>query len=251
MPKPFKDYDEMVCILKSRGMKIPDEERAKRKLSQVGYYRLSGYSFTSRAFEKGVFPRKYKDTFRAGTDFDSVFRLYLFDKKLRIAFFDALERIEVNLRTIIAHEMGKEHPLIYTKKNWVDKSSFEESAKVSHGEWVKKNKQLIENSHEQFIRHHIDSGRPIPIWVLAELWEFGSLVRFYSLMKGSYKERISARMGLENDKDGVILKNWLINLNVLRNRCAHHSRLFNRPNARSLRVPKCEYFSQFDFSDKK
>jgi abortive infection bacteriophage resistance protein len=41
-PKPFRTYAELVALLQQRGMTVEDQARAERKLSQVGYYRLSG-----------------------------------------------------------------------------------------------------------------------------------------------------------------------------------------------------------------
>ncbi|PMS38952.1 abortive phage infection protein, partial [Vibrio parahaemolyticus] len=49
--KPFKEYDELVISLSGNGMLIPDTERAERKLSQVGYYRLSGFWYPCRMIE--------------------------------------------------------------------------------------------------------------------------------------------------------------------------------------------------------
>ena len=48
-PKPHKTYEELVSLLKSRGMIIPDEERARRKFAQIGYYRLSVFWYPCRA----------------------------------------------------------------------------------------------------------------------------------------------------------------------------------------------------------
>jgi abortive infection bacteriophage resistance protein len=42
-PKPHRNYSELVSLLEKRGMIIPDKKRAERKLSQIGYYRLSGF----------------------------------------------------------------------------------------------------------------------------------------------------------------------------------------------------------------
>ena len=47
-PKPFKTYSELVELLRLRGMEIADCERAERKLSQIGYYRLSGFWYSCR-----------------------------------------------------------------------------------------------------------------------------------------------------------------------------------------------------------
>lgn len=94
--KPFLEYDELIDRLQERGMIIKDFSRARRKLIQVGYYRLSGYWFTARQFQQDQNrKRTYLDSFRPETTFEDVFDLYLFDKRLRIEFTDALERIEI------------------------------------------------------------------------------------------------------------------------------------------------------------
>ncbi|HGC0098200.1 TPA: Abi family protein, partial [Escherichia coli] len=62
-------------------MIINDRNRAIRKLSQVGYYRLSGFWYPSRIIattDKGLSYRT--DRFLAGTSFEKTYDLYLFDK---------------------------------------------------------------------------------------------------------------------------------------------------------------------------
>ena len=44
--KPFTTVTEQIATLKARGLVIADEERAKRYLERIGYFRLSGYSYT-------------------------------------------------------------------------------------------------------------------------------------------------------------------------------------------------------------
>jgi len=55
---------------------------------------------------KGDEERHVSEMFRSGTSFDDVMRLYVFDKKLRLLFIDAIERIEVGLRVDIALILG-------------------------------------------------------------------------------------------------------------------------------------------------
>ena len=45
--KEFKTLDEQIAILKSRGLKISDEEQAISFLRRNNYYRVSGYSLTT------------------------------------------------------------------------------------------------------------------------------------------------------------------------------------------------------------
>jgi hypothetical protein len=41
--KPATSIDDQIALLKSRGLVIADEQRAKHYLRFVGYYRLAGY----------------------------------------------------------------------------------------------------------------------------------------------------------------------------------------------------------------
>lgn len=53
-PKPFRSHSDLCALLTSRGMQIADVPRAERKLSQVGYYRLSGYWYPCREFVRNA-----------------------------------------------------------------------------------------------------------------------------------------------------------------------------------------------------
>lgn len=126
-------------------MALDDRLRAERKLAQVGYYRLSGFWFPCREFRRDAQGKPLLSSnggkpvrdnrFMPGTRFDAVFELYLLDKKLRQLMLDAIERIEVHVRSVIAHEVGYHDPLAYQKvefikpeqtKNFTDKRSGRE-----------------------------------------------------------------------------------------------------------------------------
>lgn len=93
-------------------MEISDEPKASECLSRIGYYRLSAYWYSSRMSEVYTDPADNKqktrvlDDFRPGTKFSDALDFYVFDKKLRLLVLDALERIEVGIRTDIAIRLG-------------------------------------------------------------------------------------------------------------------------------------------------
>src|SRR5687767_11325897 len=82
--------DEQIALLSERNLKIEDQERAKRYLESVSYYRLSGYMFHLQ---------DKQNAFKQDTTFGDIINLYTFDKKLRCIFLEYLERIEVRFRT--------------------------------------------------------------------------------------------------------------------------------------------------------
>lgn len=76
--KPFLEYEELVDQLRTRGMIVEDRERAIRKITQVGYYRLSGYWHVARRSEtREDRTRVYLNEFREGTSFNAIYNFYL------------------------------------------------------------------------------------------------------------------------------------------------------------------------------
>lgn len=65
-----------------------------------------------------------------------------------------------------------------------------------------------------------------PSWMTLEVLSLGTLSRLYELLEHSpQKVEIAKNFGLPNER---ILANWLHAIAVLRNCCAHHSRVWNR-----------------------
>lgn len=68
--KEFKTIDEQIALLRSRGLVIPDENKAYLYLLTNNYYNIiNGYS--------KYFPMD-EDNYTASTTFDEVWHLYLF-----------------------------------------------------------------------------------------------------------------------------------------------------------------------------
>lgn len=256
--KPYKTYDELVDILDSRGMNTSDKDRVKRKISQVGYYRLSGYWYPFRKFDvnsaglykiSDVTKKPIRlDEFKNGTGFDEIFKLYLFDKKLRLLCLDAIERIEINIRTIIAHELGKKDPLAYLDNKFINPKQLKilpETNKSIWDKWLLRQQESIDRSRDDCIVWHKRNKKDIPFWVVVEAWDFGTISKYYEILNGKYQNTIAKRMGVDNSK---ALKVWLQNINVLRNRCAHHGRIWNQKSNSPLPVLDNDYFNKLDLN---
>jgi len=263
-PKPHQNYSQLVALLESRGMIIPDSERAKRKLSQIGYYRLSGFWFPCREVKKdslgkgilypGTKQPIREDTFQAGIDFNKIVELYLFDKKLRLLMLDAIERIEIHIRSVVAHEMGYHDPLAYQNdafinpkklKTWKDRRTRKD--RNLWREWSAKQRELIDRSKEDCIKWHKAEGKAVPFWVTVESWDFGNLSKYYSMLKAKYQRKICLRLDISNEK---VLENWLHEINILRNRCAHHTRIWNQSSNNSLPVLSIPYFDNLSLDER-
>jgi abortive infection bacteriophage resistance protein len=253
-PKPFLTYPDMVALLTSRGVQIDDPSRAERKLAQLGYYRLSGFWYPAREFkmnglQQEVCPVAGKplrlDTFQAATSFDAIVDLYQFDKRLRMLMLDAVERLEVHLKTITAHEVGYHDPMAYTNVKFIlykwtqPYTDSRGKARNKWTEWSLKQQSHIARSKEDCIQWHLRAGKSIPVWVAVEAWDFGDLSEFFELLTSKYQNLILARLGLNNAK---MLSRWMQQISHLRNRCAHHTRIWNQASGNPLSVPLEPYF---------
>lgn len=70
---------------------------------------------TDRARALDYLERIVLDGFLANSTFQNAVELYVFDKRLRLLVLDALERIEVALRTEVAYILGELDPFAYLK----------------------------------------------------------------------------------------------------------------------------------------
>lgn len=262
-PKPFRTYSDLVSILAARGMLIDDAQRAERKLAQLGYYRLSGYWYPARQFQLDDQHQRQLchitkkplrlDAFAAGTTFDEVVALYRFDKDLRMLMLDAIERLEVNLKTVIAHEVGYHDPMAYTNASfilqkwtrpYVDSRGKQRNKWV---EWSQKQQSHIARSQEDCIQWHFRAGKSIPIWVAVEAWDLGDLSEFFELLTGKYQNLILNRLGLS---DAKVFSRWVQQISYLRNRSAHHTRVWNQVSPNALSVPRTEpYFQKLQLNN--
>ena len=102
--KGFKSIDEQIEILRSRGLAIEDEDKAKDFLLRNNYYHVSGYSLTLRK----------NDVFAKSATFQNIEDIYNFDHEFRHIILHHIETIEVQMKSIYAHEFTKEYePLGY------------------------------------------------------------------------------------------------------------------------------------------
>ena len=228
--KEFKTYNEQVDILVRRGMDIGDRDEAVFLLQQVSYYRLSGYCYPFREFKNS----SRADTFFPGTRLRDVVDLYRFDSRLRTATFTALTPIELAIRAHLGHKLGSLDPLIHLDPyNLGVKVRAPKEMKKYNG-WRKRYDRELESSHEDFVDHHKQKyGGNLPVWAATEIMDWGSLTYLYELSPRSVQNTISSQCDLTAPQ----LRSWLKALNIVRNICAHHGRLFNRVYAISPKLP--------------
>jgi abortive infection bacteriophage resistance protein len=228
--KEWKTFDEQVALLQERGMIITEPAQAGMHLTRHGYYRLSGYWYPMRQQGPGILRRNgvgidapcRRDHFLPDARFTDVAALYVWDKKLRLMLLDAIERLEIGVRVALAYECGKVDKFLHCMPELM---GIAPGGMKAYAAFFAKHAALETRSKEGFMKHFERKyGGEIPIWVAVELWEFGVIVQFYSLLETSLRYQVSSRFDIKPDTFG----SWLKTIGYLRNVCAHHARLWNR-----------------------
>lgn len=234
--KPWRSFEDQLQQLQKRGMQVENHAAALDYLERLGYYRLSGYWYPLRQVDKVASRAEGQavrlDTFVAGSRFEDVVRLYVFDKKLRLLALDALERIEMAVRVDVAHLLGQRDPRAHEDPaclhgNFAKKrlTKGRNKGKTQHQVWLEKYYVLQKRaSKEPFVVHHQQQYGALPIWAAIEVWDFGSLSRLFAGMQHADQQGIARTYGAV---DGRAFAQWLRSLNFIRNVSAHHSRLWN------------------------
>ncbi|HBF22073.1 MAG TPA: CAAX protease [Cryomorphaceae bacterium] len=216
MSKPALSIADQVALLQSRGLQFRDPQNAPHFLSNISYYRLKGYWWNTQA-------DRVQHTFQPGTYFEDIVDRYNFDRHLRLILFDAIERIEIALRTQMIYHLSHAHgPLWYQ-----DVSLFSNSTR--HANNLSSLMREFGYSQELFIQDH-KSRYPHndpDAWKIMEIASMGTLSKFYKLLKHNLpaKAAIANGMGLNLHTE---LSSWLEAITYVRNIVAHHSRLYSR-----------------------
>ncbi len=157
--KPALSVSDLIKFMEDKGLTVADRTKAERCLTYLGFYRQK------------IYTRPFEDTarkFRSGTTFDQVVEVYDFDRMLRLLCLDAIERIEVALRSHVINVMGSHGgPHFY-----YDEAFFEsKDAVTSMRQLGERGKHLsITHYKKEYHEPHLPA-----IWCLTEASTFGQL----------------------------------------------------------------------------
>lgn len=224
--KPPVPISDQVLKLKKRGLLIENIDLAERYLSNISFYRLRAYTYP---YQDNLNP---DHPFIGKVSFSDIMELYTFDRKLRLLVFDAVEKIEVALRTQIIY-----HWSLKNGSHWhLDQSLYKDQTKFTrHLATLQKE---LNRSNETFISHYknkYSNPSEPPCWMSLEVTSIGLLsLLFENLKNCPEKKAVIHHFGLlSND----ILENWMHNFCNIRNICAHHGRLWNRRISIPITIP--------------
>lgn len=215
--KPSISILDQILKLKDRGLLFGNEAKAADYLSNISFYRLRAYTYP---FQDNTDP---DHPFIQKISFEEIISLYVFDRKLRLLIFDAMEKIEIALRAQIIYHYSLKHGA-----HWhIDPKHYRDGMRFAT-QMTDLQKEINRGS-ETFITHYHNKytfPKEPPCWMSLEVSSIGLLSRIYqNLIKTDQKKEVANHFGI---KDVNIFENWLFCFCSLRNICAHHGRVWNR-----------------------
>lgn len=230
--KPYRQPIDLVNDLKTKQLLFRNETAAERVLSQISYYHFKIYLHPMLDLN-GTNPKIY----RLNSFFESGVELYRFDEDLRILMFKAIAKIEVKLRSRLDHLMSQatldpfwylDNSQFFIARNGNTNNIDSIRDKISN-DFNREQELYASNYRSKYYNDRHDRYKNLPpFWIASELLSLGQIYKIYSAMNHGLSHINFNNLAQEfGAKDYKILVNWIRCIRDIRNRCAHHSRLWN------------------------
>ena len=223
--KQFKNLDEQIEIFKHKGMVVHDERYAKQILLRENYFFINGYR---HLFYKSETEKK----FIAGTTFEELYSLFLFDRSFRNVIFKYLLVIENNLKSITSYQLSKKYG--YRERDYLRAKNFthDPSKQRQVNDLLKKMKRQIRvnGSQHSATLHYVSNYGYIPLWILVKVLSFGIVSEMFSILKPEDQHEISKVYNVD-------VEDLLVYLPILanyRNLCAHEDILYENRTQKEI-----------------
>ena len=224
-PKQILNISQQVQSYIDGGMVVTSIPEAESAMLEIGYYRLRAYCYH--------FYDNATKQFQPGISFSGILKLYRFDAELSHILFGFLTEIEVALRArlssslLLAYQdaLALSDPSIFDRKDAYWKNSASLASEIAR-------------SSDVFIKHNFSQHDGlIPLWAAVEVMSFGTLSKTIKNLKtgsGSAFDYLSkcytyqSLRGMNVSPSKRRFSSWIYACSILRNICAHNSRIYNR-----------------------
>lgn len=238
MPKPFKTIDEQIGILSSRGLST--DERTAGILEREGYYCVvNGYK--DPFIDREATGRTGQDSYAHAAAFDDVYRLFRFDRDLRLVMFRYFAQAEAVLKTTCARVTASRHrsePEFY-----LERSSYRSDAAYDDrvARFITDMRKIAHRPpyerrpfKREYIEHYVRDHGELPIWVLTNFMMLGQAFKHFEYQPEDVRNEIArAFSDLYGETHAAAinisprkLRLAYDHIKDFRNICAHDERLY-------------------------
>ena len=221
---------EQIELIKLKGISIEDDAFARRVLTHVYYHRLQAYCFPYEIVGRENID-KSSHSLIFGKSFKHVFKLYTFDRSLRLLLLEAIEIVEIALRAHFVQVLAEKYgPHAYLKPDIFYRQDIYANCIANLDKQLLRNNEALVNN----CRANYKKPPYPPIWAVSELLTLGGLSRWLeNIKKRQDRQAVAQKLNL----DEVVARSFSHHLTHVRNICAHHGRIWNRKFTLTMRLP--------------
>lgn len=230
MSKPFKTHNQMLKILRDRGVVIKDGSKAKRILERENYYCIiNGYKDLFLV-DRNITP----DSYRQGTEFDEIFQLFSLDRELKNLFMSELIKIESVMKSMVAYHFHNRHR---EKNSFLAFENFTQNSNNTREvlSVIASLSNKISRQKNNAVTHYIEKYQHCPLWVLVNFLTFGEVSKLYKVCENRVRVELAKEISKHYENQYKInvhisaemLDECLGTFVMYRNVCAHDERLYN------------------------
>ncbi len=227
--KIFKNLDEQIEIMRSKGLIINDEDKTKQILFRENYFFINGY--------RHMFMTPNKEKFISGTTFEELYATFVFDRRLRNIMFKYILIIENNIKSIMSYQLSKKYG--FKDKDYLNPDNFTQDPsriRQVHDILNKMKRQIRVNGRQHSATsHYLSNYGYIPMWILVKVLSFGIISELYCILKYEDQKDIADWYHV----DVPTLSTYLALLSNFRNLCAHEDILYDHRTNRV--IPNNDY----------
>lgn len=231
--KPFKTYEEMIEIMKSRNILVNDKAFAQMVLENFSYYSIvNGYKNTFLQVSGS-------DVFIPNTRFEELYALHIIDLSLNNILFKYILCVERALKSRISYLVSQKFG-VYTDRTDLSNNNpndylYNRNYSISNGKRdpiLRNVKSCAANNRKNpSLEHYINTKNHIPPWILTYNIPFGLSIEWYSILRGVDKTSICDQFIstplLNIDERKEFFFKALNLVKEYRNKIAHGNRTFS------------------------
>lgn len=235
--KPFKTYDELIELMRSRNIIVEQPEFAKSVLSSLSYYTIiNGYKNTFLSIPGS-------DKFIDGTHFEDLYSLHLIDININNIILKNILLIERFLKTRLSYTISRKYG-VFTDLNdlrnmnsddYLCRANYSSRNHSGRNATLSKIKRSVSLDHtSESLSYYINTKNHVPAWIMVSGISFGLSIRWYEILKGTDKAEVceqfitSTALSIDEKKEFLTIAFNL--LREYRNKIAHGNRTFNTSN---------------------
>ncbi|HFI0463783.1 TPA: Abi family protein [Streptococcus suis] len=226
--KPFKNLDDQIELLKSRGLIIDNDDFAKKYLLQNSYYNV--INVHSKFFMND-------DKYIENTTFKEIVKTHIYDTEIKSLLLKNIISAEKHIKGIISYRFSEnfiDEPYAYLKTN-----NYNGDDLIGISNTISKLSKIIRTKNKDKtsnpVKHYKNQHGNVPAWVIFPYLTLGEISYLYKHLNHKLRNIIAKDFSdylLMNIGEKVVLEpkfidGLLSNLTDIRNITAHDNRLFH------------------------